>query len=311
MNNYLKTYSIYQVYVRNFTPEGTFKALINKLDYIKDLGVKIIQLLPVNEIGVDGRKGTLGSPYAIKDYYKINPELGTLEDLKELINEIHKKDMLVILDVVFNHTSRDSVLLSEHPCFFYKNNEGKFANRFGDWSDVYDLDYSQNGLIEYITDVLVYYTKLGFDGFRFDVASLLPREFYQFAIPAIRKINKDSILLAEAVEPSFSGYIRENQGNSICDAELYSLGFDLLYRYSNFPYLKRFFATKENIYLELYKEGLYLDNISNPEYALKIGTIENHDCQRIADITKYDPMRQSIMAFSFFIKGTGFIYNGQ
>jgi len=115
MLNELKTYTIYQIYVRNYTEEGTFKALTNKLDYIKELGVKFIQLLPINEIGVYGRKGTLGSPYAIKDYYAINHELGTLDDFKELIVETHKRNLKIIMDVIFNHTSRDSVLLKEHP----------------------------------------------------------------------------------------------------------------------------------------------------------------------------------------------------
>ena len=146
MKNELKTYTIYQVYIRNFNKEGTIKSLIKQLDYIKNLGIKIIQLLPVNEIGLDGRKGVLGSPYAIKDYYKINPELGNKEDFDNLIFEAHKRDLLVMMDVVFNHTSRDSVLIKEHPEFYYKDKDGHYANHFGNWSDVYDLDYTNIAL---------------------------------------------------------------------------------------------------------------------------------------------------------------------
>ncbi len=312
MKNKLKTYTFYQVYVRNYTEEGTFKALINKLDYIKGLGIKVIQLLPINEIGINGRKGKLGSPYSIQDYYKINHELGTLDDFKELIKEVHKRDMFLIMDVVFNHTSRDSILIKEHPEFYYRNKEGNFANHFGDWSDVYDLNYTNNLLlIDYITNVLLYYTNLGVDGYRFDVASLLPNAFYKYALPKIKEINKDSILLGEAVDPDFANFIREKEGNCCSDAELYEDGFDLLYRYSNYKLLREYLETKEVKYLQYYKNTFLYENVSLPVNALKIGTIENHDYPRIASFTKSDQLRKNINAFIFFIKGAGFIYGGQ
>lgn len=309
--NELKTYTIYQVYVRNYTFEGTFMALINQLDYIKNLGVKIIQLLPINEIGVSGRKGTLGSPYSIKDYYAINHELGTLNDFKQLIKEAHSRNLLIMMDVVFNHTSRDSVLLKEHPEFYYKNKDGQNANHFGNWSDVYDLDYNCETLTPYIYKVLEYYTNLGIDGYRFDVASLLPNKFYQYALPKLKKINKNLIFLGEAVHPSFASYIRENNGNCDCDCELYLDGFDLLYRYSNFEYIQKYLETKNMKYLSDYRMTINLENAQNPKDALKIGTIENHDQPRIASYTNYDPLRENIIAFSFFLKGTGFIYGGE
>jgi len=309
--NELKTYTIYQVYVRNYTVEGTFKALINQLDYIKSLGVKIVQLLPINEIGIDGRKGTLGSPYAIKDYYAINHELGTLDDFKQLIKEAHSRDLLIMMDVVFNHTSRDSILLKEHPEFYYKNKDGQNANHFGNWSDVYDLDYNCETLTPYIYKVLEYYTNLGVDGYRFDVASLLPNKFYQYALPKLKEINKNLIFLGEAVHPSFTSYIRENNGNCDCDCELYLDGFDLLYRYSNFEYIQKYLETKNIKYLDNYRATINLENAQNPKDALKIGTIENHDQPRIASYTTYDPLRESIIAYSFFLKGTGFIYGGE
>ena len=312
MKNELKTYTFYQVYIRNYTKEGTFKALINKLDYIKDLGVKVIQLLPINEIGIDGRKGSLGSPYSIQDYYKINHELGTLDDFKELIHEVHKRDMFLIMDVVFNHTSRDSVLIKEHPEFYYRNNDGNFANHFGDWSDVYDLNYTNNlPLIDYITNVLIYYTNIGVDGYRFDVASLLPNEFYKYAFPKIKEINKNIILLGEAVDPEFANFIREKEGNCCSDSELYEDGFDLLYRYSNYKLLREYLEKKDIKYLNYYKNTFLYENVSLPVNALKIGTIENHDYPRIASFTKSNQLRKNLNAFIFFIKGAGFVYGGQ
>ena len=119
MKDYLKSQTIYQVYVRNFSKEGTFKKVIEKLDYIKDLGTDILYLLPIHEIGVVNHKGSLGCPYSVKDYYSIAPELGTLEDFKLLIEETHKKGMKIMMDIVFNHTSRDSVLLNTHPEWFF------------------------------------------------------------------------------------------------------------------------------------------------------------------------------------------------
>ena len=312
MKNELKTYTFYQVYIRNYTKEGTFKALINKVDYIKDLGVKVIQLLPINEIGIDGRKGSLGSPYSIQDYYKINHELGTLDDFKELIHEVHKRDMFLIMDVVFNHTSRDSVLIKEHPEFYYRNNDGNFANHFGDWSDVYDLNYTNNlPLIDYITNVLIYYTNIGVDGYRFDVASLLPNEFYKYAFPKIKEINKNIILLGEAVDPEFANFIREKEGNCCSDSELYEDGFDLLYRYSNYKLLREYLEKKDIKYLNYYKNTFLYENVSLPVNALKIGTIENHDYPRIASFTKSNQLRKNLNAFIFFIKGAGFVYGGQ
>ena len=173
MKNELKSSIIYQVFTRNYTIEGTFNALTSKLDYIKDLGTDILYLLPINEIGKVGRKGSLGSPYSIKDYYKINPEYGTLEDFKDLISKTHEKGMKLMIDIVFNHTSRDSLIMNEHPEWMYHDKDGNFANKAGDWSDVYDLDYNNQDLIAYLVGVIEYYCSLGVDGFRFDVASLI------------------------------------------------------------------------------------------------------------------------------------------
>ena len=216
------------------------------------------------------------------------------------------------MDVVFNHTSRDSVLIKEHPEFYYRNNDGNFANHFGDWSDVYDLNYTNNlPLIDYITNVLIYYTNIGVDGYRFDVASLLPNEFYKYAFPKIKEINKNIILLGEAVDPEFANFIREKEGNCCSDSELYEDGFDLLYRYSNYKLLREYLEKKDIKYLNYYKNTFLYENVSLPVNALKIGTIENHDYPRIASFTKSNQLRKNLNAFIFFIKGAGFVYGGQ
>ena len=111
----LRNLIIYQIYVRNFSEAGTFKEVIKDLDRIKDLGVDVVYLLPIHPIGKIGRKGSLGCPYSIQDYRKIDPDLGTMDDFEELIHEVHQRKMKVMMDIVYNHTSNDSALLSYHP----------------------------------------------------------------------------------------------------------------------------------------------------------------------------------------------------
>ncbi|MBQ1769210.1 MAG: alpha-amylase, partial [Turicibacter sp.] len=122
---------IYQVYNRNHNKSGTFRELIGDLKRIKELGVDILYLLPIHPIGDKDKKGTLGCPYSIRDYREINPEYGTLEDFKDLIKVTHACGMKLMIDVVYNHTSRDSKLLMNHPEWFYQNQNGEFANRVG------------------------------------------------------------------------------------------------------------------------------------------------------------------------------------
>ena len=124
----LQNQVIYSIYVRNHTPAGTFRAVIPDLDRIRALGTDIIWLMPIHPIGVEGKKGTLGCPYANRDYRTVNPEYGTLEDFLHLVEEIHKRGMKCIIDVVYNHTSPDSTLVAEHPDYFYYKPDGCRGN---------------------------------------------------------------------------------------------------------------------------------------------------------------------------------------
>ena len=132
---------IYELYLRSHTPEGTFRAVEPDLDRIRALGVDIIWLMPIHPIGILNRKGSLGCPYANRDYRTVNPEYGSMEDFIHLVEEIHRRGMKCIIDVVYNHTSPDSTLVREHPEFFYRKPDGSRGNKVGDWTDVVDLDY--------------------------------------------------------------------------------------------------------------------------------------------------------------------------
>ncbi len=305
----LRNLVIYQVFVRNHTEEGTFKALINDLDRIRDLGVDVVYLLPIHPIGKKNRKGSLGSPYSIEDYNLINPELGTIDDFKLLIEEVHNRKMKIMLDEVFNHTSRDSRLLKEHPEYFYKNEKGEFANRVGEWWDVTDFDYTKDkGLWKELSDTLCYYTDLGVDGFRMDVASLVPIDFWLFARKQVSKINKNVIWLSESVHGSFAKYIRDQGFECASEAEIYQ-AFDMAYDYDAYPYFEAFLKNERPF--KDYLEALKRQDEIYPGNYVKMKYLDNHDCIRLTEFVKNDYHKTlNWSAFMFFQKGAMMLYAG-
>jgi glycosidase len=172
--------AIYELNTRQFTPEGTFAAAQKHLPRLKELGVNIIWLMPVHEIGKKNRKGGLGSFYSVKDYYSVNPEFGDLESLKRFVATAHENGLYVILDWVANHTAWDNPLVEEHPEWYSRDSQGEFySTSWTDWADIIDLDYSQPGLRRYMIDVMKWWvTEAGVDGFRCDVAGYVPLDFW-------------------------------------------------------------------------------------------------------------------------------------
>ncbi|MGC9522962.1 MAG: alpha-amylase family glycosyl hydrolase [Anaerolineae bacterium] len=193
-----KNATIYQINTRQFTPEGTFRAAEAHLPRLKDLGATILWVMPIHEIGEVNRKGSLGSPYAVKDYYSVNPEFGSLEDLKHFVDAAHAQGMYVILDWVANHTAWDNVLVDEHPEWYARDWRGDFhPTPWCDWEDIIDLDYSQPSLRRYMTEALCYWVReAGVDGYRCDVAGFLPTDFWNTARRELDAI-KPVFMLAE------------------------------------------------------------------------------------------------------------------
>lgn len=306
----LRNTLIYQVFVRNYSKEGTFVKVKEDLDRIKALGVDYIYLLPIHEIGHDQRKGSLGSPYAIKDYYSINHEYGNLEDFIELIEAIHAKGMKVMMDIVFNHTSPDSILIHEHPEYFYRNEKGDFANRVGDWWDITDFDYKKDkGLWRYLIDNLLFWTKKGVDGFRFDVASFLPLEFLEQAHEEVLEENKDSLFLSESVHGHFLRFIRNEGFDCLSESEIYQV-FDMSYDYDIHDYFLEYIEGKCSLSTYL-KEVIRQEEVY-PENYIKMKNVENHDQKRLAGLLKNDPVKiDAWTGFLFFTKGATMIYAGQ
>lgn len=303
----LQNQVIYSVYVRNHTPEGTFLAVIPDLDRIKALGTDIIWFMPIHPIGEQGKKGSLGCPYANRDYRAVNPAYGTQEDFKRLVDEIHARGMKCMIDVVYNHTSPDSVLYKEHPEFFYHTPDGKPGNKIGDWADVIDLDYSNRTLWDYQIDSLKMWAEI-VDGFRCDVASFVPLEFWQEARRAVKSVNADCIWLAETVHMSYGCRARRLGIYSMLDCEGYS-AFDIEYDYDTREVFDKYLrgeATLEH-WLDFlnYQEGAYPANYN------KLRCLENHDQPRIASFIKDERALKSFTALLYFLKGTTLIYAGQ
>lgn len=306
----LRNLLFYQIFVRNYSERGNFQEVIYDLDRIQSLGVDVVYLLPVHPIGLKNRKGTLGSPYSISNYREINPELGTLNDFKRLIAAIHERKMKIMIDIVFNHTARDSVLLKEHPEWFYINKKGEFTNRVGEWWDVTDFDFSNDKLLwEELTDILKMYATMGVDGFRADVASLIPLDFWKFARKNVAKINKNIIWLSESVHGSFLKYIRDLGFDCYSESEIYQV-FDMAYDYDVHPDFEAYL--RKEIPLQKYLEAISRQEEIYPKNYVKLKNLENHDNKRIAAYLENDLDKiQNWTAFMFFQKGAAMIYNGQ
>jgi glycosidase len=188
---------LYEVNVRQYTDSGTFRAFEKHLPRLKALGVDVLWFMPTYPIGVVNRKGELGSYYSVKDYLGVNPEFGTIEDLKRVIDKAHKLGMHVILDWVPNHTSWDNPLTIEHPEWYVKDSTGKFTPPIGtDWTDVIQLDWSQKGLQDYMIDAFKFWVNIGVDGFRVDHPHNTPKEFWERARNELEKIQP-VLMLAE------------------------------------------------------------------------------------------------------------------
>jgi len=197
---WLKSGVIYQVFVRAFSPAGDLNGVTARLDELHTLGVNIVWLMPIQPSGQLKKKGSLGSPYSIRDYYAIDPSLGTKDDLRRLVTEAHRRQMKVILDAVANHTSWDSVMMA-HPEFYRKDKEGHITSPY-DWSDVAALDYTNPGLRRYMIEMLVYWVReFDLDGFRCDAAGEIPTDFWEQARAALEKAKPDVMMLAEASKP--------------------------------------------------------------------------------------------------------------
>jgi glycosidase len=280
---------IYEIYPRNFSEQGNFEGVTAQLDRLKELGVNILWLMPIHPIGQEKKKGPVGSPYAVRDYYAINPDYGTAADLKRLVAEAHRRGMKVIIDIVANHTSWDSVMMKT-PEFYVRDSAGKITYPH-DWSDVAKLNYDNPALRRYMIDMLKFWLKdFDLDGFRCDVAGEVPTDFWEQARAELDKVKPDIVMLAEADKP-----------------ELLARAFDLDYSWPLHSTLTDVLqGRKEASALRAAWES---DEAKYPRGALRMRFSDNHDERRA--IARFgEPAALAASALMLTLDGVPMLYNG-
>jgi hypothetical protein len=303
-----KNLIIYEIYVRNHTPEGTFAAVEADLPRLKSMGVDVAWFMPIHPIGQLNKKGSLGCPYSIQDYRDVNPEYGTRADFQRLIERAHALNMQVWIDVVYNHTSHDSVLVREHPEFFHQDANGQPFTTVPAWSDVIDLKHPDPELTRYLIDSLLMWSRMGVDGFRCDVASIVPIEFWLQARHEVARVNPNTTWLAESVHASFVEGRRREGLTGLSDSEVYT-AFDICYDYDIWEIFWQ--AARGKLPVRRFLELLRFQEAIYPANYVKMRCVENHDNWRIMRLA---PSRQQALAWTAlmaFCKGAFLIYGGQ
>ena len=281
---------IYEIFPRAFSARGDFAGVTAQLDRLQQLGVTILWLMPIHPLGKLKGKGTLGSPYAVRDYYGIDPAYGTAGDLHHLVSEAHQRNLKVIIDIVANHTAWDSVTMA-HPDWYTHDAGGHIIPPNPDWTDVADLNYDNAGLRRYMQDMLVHWLKdFDLDGFRCDYAAGVPTDFWEPVREALSKAKPDIIMLAEADSP-----------------ELLIKAFDVDYSW-------KLYATLADVLqngrpASALRDQWLADAAQYPHGALRMRFADNHDQHR-AIVRFGEPAALAASALMFTLDGVPMLYNG-
>ncbi|MEM6782951.1 MAG: alpha-amylase family glycosyl hydrolase [Bacteroidota bacterium] len=293
---------LYEVFVRNFSEEGTFAAVTARLDSLQALGVNTLWLMPIHPISEANRKGTLGSPYAIQDYKAVNPFLGTEDDFRALVDATHERGMKLIIDWVANHTGWDNAWIETHPDYYTQNENGEIiiprdnAGNLTDWTDTADLNYDNPDTRAAMIDALTYWVReFNIDGYRCDVAGMVPNDFWAAAIDSLRAI-KPVFMLAEW-----------------STGEVHAAGFDASYGWPRYAHVKDVWTgdttAQSLVALVAEEEATY------PEGALRMNFTSNHD-ETAWDATPLelfggDDGARAAATAMLLMPGFPLVYNGQ
>lgn len=289
-----KNANIYEVNIRQYSEEGTFNAFREDLPRLQEMGVKILWLMPIHPIGEINRKGTLGSYYSVLDYKAVNPDYGTEEDFRALVRDAHERDMKIIIDWVANHTAWGHPW-TENPDWYELNEDGEFTPPHGtDWTDVIQLDYENEDMRAAMFDALEYWvSEFDIDGYRCDVAGMVPTDFWNEARDSLDAI-KPVFMLAEAEEP-----------------EHHIKAFDMSYAWE-YSHVIREIARGEK---DLSALDTLFEKEKNrfPEHAYRMYFTSNHDENSWAgtDPDMYGANFENFAVMSATIDGMPLIYNGQ
>lgn len=284
--------NIYEVNIRQYTPEGTFKAFAAHLPRLKDMGVETLWFMPITPISKNGRLGTLGSYYACSDYEDTNPEFGTVEDFKLLVNDAHALGMKVIIDWVANHTGMDHVWTKTNPCFYKKNAEGNFYDT-NNWTDVIDLNYYDGLMRKALIKAMQFWVETcDLDGFRCDMAHLIPLDFWQEARTAL-----------DAIKPLY--WLAETEDIHYLDV------FDTCYAWHWMHESENYF--KGNVGLENLKNVLTRYDRDFPAATNQMFFTSNHDenSWNGTEFEKYGDAVKMLAVFNATWSGIPLLYSGQ
>jgi len=289
-----KDMTIYEVNIRQYTAEGTIKAFIPHIKRLKDMGIEMLWLMPIQPIGEKERKGSLGSYYSIKDYTAVNPEFGSLADFKELVNTAHEHNIVVLLDWVANHSAFDHYWATEHPDYYTRDSLGNMIPPVQDWSDVADLNYDNDSLRKDMKEAMKFWlTEADIDGFRCDVAGMVPADFWENAIKELREV-KNIFMLAEDDTP-----------------EIHDAGFDMSYGWE-FLHLTNEIAKGEKNANDLEAYLNKEDSLYDPE-DIKMYFTTNHDENSWSGTVfqRLDTAYRAITLLTFTLEGMPLVYSGQ
>ena len=288
---------LYEMNVRQLTPEGTLRAAAARLEFLRDLGVDAVWLMPIYPIGEKNRKGTLGSYYSIRDYCAVNPELGTMDDFDDFVAEAHRLGMKVLMDWVANHTSRDARWIAGKPASWYERDASGEPAVPWDWTDTAKLDYANRDVWEAQTAAMEFWiARHAVDGFRCDMAMLVPIEFWQYAAARLRRVKPDLFLLAEA-----------EQRNLFDDGV-----FDACYGWEMHHLLND--VAQQRVRVTALRDWLRADRRRYPRSAMRLAFTSNHDenSWNGSEFARMGAARGIMAAVTFVVPGgLPLIYTGQ
>lgn len=286
---------IYEMNIRQYTPEGTFDAAARQLPRLKKLGVDVLWLMPVYPIGVKERKGTLGSYYAVRDYCDVNPEFGDMDDFDRFLSQAHESGFKVILDWVANHTSPDAVWESGKPADWYvRDSLGNTVTQY-DWTDIAELNYDNKDMRAAMADAMRFWLDKGVDGFRCDMACEVPVDFWRETLPQLRKDYPGVYFLAEGETPE----LHEDAFDASYAWKLHHLLNDIAQGRKGVPDLEEYIAE---------------DSAAYPAEAFRLMFTSNHDENSWAG-TEFERMGDAARAMAVLTftlpGGQPLIYTGQ
>lgn len=294
--DWVKNATLYELNIRQFSDEGSFKAIEQQLPRLKKMGIDIIWLMPVHPIGETHRKGSLGSYYSVKDYYGVSPEFGSEQDFRNLVSAIHQQGMYVIVDWVANHTSWDNEIVAQHPEWYRKSRKDTFqSTRWRDYDDIIELDYSHQELREYMTEALKFWVReYDIDGYRCDIASFVPIDFWENVRSELDAI-KPVFMLAEAE-----------------DRELHRKAFDATYNWTLWNILHQIALNERSV--KTLTEAYIAEHVSIfPKEGIRLNFIDNHD-KNSWEGNPYSNFGDALNAatvFTVMMDGMPLVYNGQ